>query len=112
MDMVFVADAPPFSQDAKGGRRVGESRVLVELVIRAFKDGATPEGIAQRYPTATLTDIYGVIAYYLRHQPEMEAYLKTRDRQAEDIRGQIEAHQRDTTELRNRLLARQRSVTV
>lgn len=96
----------------RGGLRVGKSRVLVELVIRAFKDGATPEGLAQRYPTATLTDIYGVLAYYLRHQPEMEAYLKTRERQAEDIRSRIEAHQRDTTELRNRLLARQQSVKV
>ena len=112
MSMVFAAEAPPFNEDKKGGLRVGKSRVLVELVIRAFKDGATPEAIAQRYLTATLTDIYGVLAYYLRHRPEMEAYLKTRERQAKALREQIEAHQSDTTELRNRLRARQQSVTV
>jgi len=37
--------------------------VLVELVIQAFQDGATPEAIVQRYPTTTLADIYAVIAY-------------------------------------------------
>lgn len=110
--MVFVAEAPPFRQDAQGGLRVGESRVLVELVIRAFQDGATPEAIAQRYPTATLTDIYGVIAYYLRHQAEMEAYLKSRECQAKEVQERIEAQQRDTTALRQRLLARQPAVTV
>lgn len=110
MNLVFTAEAPPFRADAKGGLRVGESRVLVELVIRAFTNGATPEAIAQRYPTATLTDIYGVIASYLRHRPEMEAYLQTRERQAQKVREQIEAHLRDTTELRQRLLSRQAAV--
>ena len=51
-----------------GGLRVGRSRVLLELVIRAFQDGATPEAIVQRYPTTTLADIYAVVAYYLRHR--------------------------------------------
>lgn len=112
MSMVLAVEAPPLRQDAKGGLRVGASRVLVELVIRAFKDGATAETIAQRYPTATLTDIYGVIAYYLRHRPEMEAYMSTREHQAQAVQERLEAHQRDTTELRKRLLARQQPVTV
>lgn len=105
MGIVFTAEAPPFQEDAKGGLRVGTSRVLVELVIRAFQDGATPEAIVQRYPSTTLTDIYGVIAYYLRHRAELEAYMSARERQAEALQQRIEAQQRDTTELRNRLLA-------
>lgn len=112
MSIVFEAEAPPFQEDAKGGLRVGHSRVLVELVVQAFQDGATPEAIAQRYPTATLADIYGVIAYYLRHRTEMEAYMVTRERQAEFVQTRIEEQQRDTTALRNRLLARRQSVTL
>lgn len=112
MSMVFEAEAPPFQEDAKGGLRVGNSRVLVELVIQAFQDGATPEAIAQRYPTATLTDLYGVIAYYLRHRTAMDTYMAMRERQAETVQKRIEEQQRDTTELRNRLLARRQSVTV
>jgi len=75
MTISIQPETPPLRQDASGGFRVGSSRVLVELVIRAFQDGATPEAIAQRYPTATLADIYAVIAYYLRHRQELEAYL-------------------------------------
>ena len=39
-----------------------------------------PEAIAQRYPTATLADIYAVVAYYLRHRQEFEAYLAEREK--------------------------------
>ena len=49
----------------------------------------TPDAIAQRYPTATLADIYAVIAYYLRHQEDLDAYLDTREQQAQ---GSTPAH--------------------
>ena len=52
MAIIIQPEAPPLRQDVSGAFRVGSSRVLVELVIRAFQDGATPEAIAQRYPTA------------------------------------------------------------
>jgi uncharacterized protein (DUF433 family) len=57
MGIILQSEAPPLREDASGALRVGSSRVLVELVIRAFQDGATTETIAQRYPTATLADI-------------------------------------------------------
>ena len=83
MALIIQPEAPPLRQDASGALRVGSSRVLVELVIWAFQDGATPEAIAQRYPTATLADIYAVIAYYLRHRQEVDAYLAEREQQAQ-----------------------------
>jgi uncharacterized protein (DUF433 family) len=86
--------------------RVGRSRVLVELVIHAFRDGATPEAIAQRYSTATLADIYAVIAYYLRHREEIESYLDAREQRAEEVRRRIERRQGDLSDLRQHLYAR------
>src|SRR5262245_63294047 len=83
--------------------------VLLELVIRAFQDGATLEAIAQRYPTATLADIYAVTAYYLRHQEDIEAYLAEREQRAQEVRQRIERQQRGLANLRSHLLARQRS---
>jgi hypothetical protein len=52
-DMRFAvhAESPPIREDDTGALRVGESRVLLELVIHAFQDGATPEAIVQRYDT-------------------------------------------------------------
>ena len=108
MAIIIQPEAPPLREDASGALRVGSSRVLVELVIRAFQDGATPEAIAQRYPTATFADIYAVIAYYLRHRQEVEASLAEREQRAQDVRQRIERHQGDLADLRRRILARQR----
>ena len=109
MEIIFQTEAPPLQRDDSGGLRVGQSRVLLELVIRAFQDGATPEAIAQRYPTVTLADIYAVVAYFLRHREDLEAYLSEREQQAVEVREQIESSQGDLAGLRSRLLARQRN---
>ena len=105
MGILLQPEVPPLYQDTTGALRVGRSRVLVDLVIRAFQDGATPEAIAQRYPTATLADIYAVIAYYLRHQEDLDAYLDAREQQAREVRQRIEHHQGDLAGLRSRLRA-------
>ena len=107
MGIVIQTEAPPLRRDTRGALRVGESRVLVELVISAFEDGATPEAIAQQYPAAHLSDIYGVIAYYLRHREEMRKYIAEREQQAATVRQEIDAHQGDLREIRNRILRRQ-----
>ena len=106
--MAFTAQAesPPLREDTDGGLRVGDSRVLLELVIRAFQEGATPEMIVQRYSTLTLPDVYSVIAYYLRHRGAIEDYLARREQQAEQVRQRVEAQQGDLSEIRARLLAK------
>jgi uncharacterized protein (DUF433 family) len=66
METVLRAEAPPLHHDESGALRIGSSRVLLELVIQSFEDGATPEAIAQRYSTATLADIYNPKGIALR----------------------------------------------
>lgn len=107
MEILLQSEGQPFHKDAPGALRVGHSRVLVELVIRAFQDGATPEAITQRYSTATLADVHAVIAYYLRHREEVDAYLTTREQHAQEVRDRIERRQGDLSDIRGRLLARQ-----
>ena len=106
MELTIHSEAPPLKRDASGALRVGTSRVLVELVIRAFQDGSTPETIAQRYPTISLVDTYAVIAYYLRHRDELESYLEEREQEATAVKVRIEAHQGSLSGVRDRLLAR------
>jgi uncharacterized protein (DUF433 family) len=105
MSELIQPDVPPLRQDSSGALRVGQSRVLLELVIRAFQDGATPEAIVQRYPTTTLADIYSVVAYYLRHRELIEKYLAEREALAAQVRQRIESQQGDIPEVRRRLLA-------
>jgi uncharacterized protein (DUF433 family) len=106
MAFTAQAEAPPLREDASGAIRVGDSRVLLELVIRAFQDGATPETIVQRYSTLALPDVYAVIAYYLRHRSEVGDYLLRREQKADEVRQRLQTQQGDLGEIRARLLAR------
>lgn len=109
MPFIVQAETPPLREDATGALRVGDSRVLLELVIRAFQDGAAPETIVQRHPTLALPDVYAVVAYYLRHASEVERYLAGREQEAVEVRKRVESQQSDLGEIRTRLLAQRRA---
>lgn len=106
--MVFPIspELPPLREDPPGVLRVGTSRVLLELVIRAFQDGATPETIVQRYPTLALADVYAVIAYYFRHSSEIDQYLTRREQDAAGARQRAQFTEGDLRGIRARLTAR------
>jgi uncharacterized protein (DUF433 family) len=106
MSFAVQAEAPPLSEDASGALRVGESQVLLELVIRAFQDGAAPESIVQRYSTLSLMDVYSVIAYYLRHREEVELYLERREQEAAEVHQRVTTQQGDLSDIRSRIAAR------
>jgi uncharacterized protein (DUF433 family) len=103
--LTLAADPVPIREEADGALRVGGTRVLLELVIDAFEDGATPESIIQRYPTLTLADTYSVISYYLRHRDEVAGYLGRRREKAGEVARKIEAAGRDLSDIRRRLLS-------
>jgi uncharacterized protein (DUF433 family) len=106
MTPVIQADAPPLRRDSSGALRVGQSRMLLDLVVHGFQDGLTPEAIVQRYPTLTLPETYAAIAYYLNHREDIELYLAERETRAAEVRQRIEGRQGELAELRARLLAR------
>jgi uncharacterized protein (DUF433 family) len=96
----------PLFDDGHGGLRVTGTRVLLERIVHAFEDGATPEGIVQSYDTLELADVYAVLTWYLRHKSEVQDYLCKRAEEADAFRQMIEARQPDRAELRARLMAR------
>src|SRR5947208_15495379 len=71
MALTNQTDPIPLRVDEHGAIRVGDSQVLLDIVIREFNNGAEPHAIAQGYPTLHLADVYGVIAYYLRHRKRL-----------------------------------------
>ncbi|NEO58920.1 MAG: DUF433 domain-containing protein [Moorea sp. SIO4G2] len=86
---------------------LGNSRVLLETVIRAFQDGASPESIVHRYSTLSLSDVYNTIGYYLRHQDAVETYLNQREQLAESVQQRLSSIQPDLSSIRTRLLSQQ-----
>ncbi len=107
MSLVLESTPLPLSTDTTGVIRVGNTRVTLETVIGAFKNGATAEQIAQDYPVLDLVDIYAVIAFYL-YQPEaVDTYIADQLKEGQQLRAQMEARF-DPQGIRERLLARRR----
>ena len=65
-----------YVQKAGQTYRVAGSRVSLDSVVYGFWNGESPESIAQSFPSLTLEQVYGAIAYYLDHQSEIDAYIK------------------------------------
>jgi uncharacterized protein (DUF433 family) len=107
MSLVISKEPIPLATDPDGVVRVGGTRVSLDSVIFAFKEGATPEEIVQQYSALDLAHVYAVITYYLLHHSEVEAYLDGRRAQREEIRKEIESRF-DPHGIRHRLLARRK----
>ncbi|NJM99672.1 MAG: DUF433 domain-containing protein [Phormidesmis sp. RL_2_1] len=105
MSLILECELPPLCEDEAGAIRVGNSRVLLEIVIRSFQDGASPESIVYRYPTLSLSDVYNAIGYYLRHQDTVAAYLDKRERLADTVQQRLSGVQPDLSLIRSRLLS-------
>ena len=108
MVLAPTTEVIPLTVDAQGVLRVGNTRVTLDTVLAAFTDGATAEEIVQQYPSLHLADVYSVIGYYLRHAPDIDAYLQQRREQRQAIRQQNETRF-DPHGVRERLLARRTS---
>ena len=83
----------PLAYDADGNVRVGGTRVTLNSILARFKQDLSPEEIAASFPTVGLGAIYAVIAYYLAHQTEVDAFLAQQQQEAEALRRRIEALQ-------------------
>jgi uncharacterized protein (DUF433 family) len=63
-------------EERGGGYYVAASRVSLASVIFEFRNGASPEAIRQNFPSLSLAQVYGAIAFYLNHPDESEACLQ------------------------------------
>lgn len=100
--MTIQTEAPPICQWPDGSLRIGATRLLIDVIVHEFQRGSTAEQIAQSYDVVSLAEVYAVIAYYLRHRDELDAYLSERQRLAEEVHNKIQAQQGDLGRVRHR----------
>jgi uncharacterized protein (DUF433 family) len=105
MALAILAEPAPLKVNPDGVVQVVGTRVTLDTIVAVFRQGATAEEIVHRYPSLKLGDVYASIALCLNHQQEVEAYLKQRQQQAQEIR-QINQARFDPRGLRDCLLAR------
>ena len=107
MSLVVAAQRVPLVTDADAVVRVGGTRVTLDTIVAAFREGLTAEEIVSQYPSLRLADVYQVIGYFLDHQAEVDAYLQGRQQRAAEIRRENETRF-DPAGIRDRLLARRK----
>jgi uncharacterized protein (DUF433 family) len=101
-----VAINIPLYTDKHGKIRIGDTRILLELVIHAFQQGESAEGILEMYSVLKLADVYAVLAYYLANRADVDAYVRQADANSQRIQQAIEAqYTPETLALRARLRA-------
>lgn len=103
--VVLTAFEVPLRVDDDGVIRVGKTRITMDVVIGAFKRGERADRIAAQFPSITLTEVYGTIAYYLQHQAEIDAYLQDGATQSAHVLREME-DRFNPVGLRDKLLAR------
>ena len=99
------AEAVPLVQGNDGVIRVRGTRITLDTVLAAFRDGATAEEIVQQYPSISLADVYQVIGYSLRHSSELETYFAQR-RETSRKTKELNESTWQPDGIRDRLLAR------
>ena len=90
MPELLGTESVPLVAGTDGVMRVHGTRVTLDSLLAAFREGATAEEIVQQYPSVSLADVYQVIGYSLRHSSEIESYLA---RRGQDLRATREANE-------------------
>jgi len=110
MAFVETTQEIPLTITADGTIKISGSRVSLDSVIFNYRQGATAEEIAMRFPALRLADIHSCIAYFLNHQEDVDKYLADRERSAAELRERITSdplQQQGLNEMRERIRARQ-----
>jgi uncharacterized protein (DUF433 family) len=72
-----------YIEERNGGYYIAGTRISLDSVVYSFDRGNSPEAIQQSFPLLKLAQIYGAIAFYLDHQPEVRQYLEEKERRIE-----------------------------
>lgn len=75
---------------SEGSWRVSGSRVSLDSVIHAYWEGLSPEQITTEFPTLSLEQVHGAIAFYLHNRGEMDRYLTAQEGRWEELRRESE----------------------
>ena len=64
------------------------TRISLDSIIYAFREGCSPETIREDFEGLTLAHVYGAIAFYFDHQTQIDAYLHGRKEQWAELERQ------------------------
>jgi uncharacterized protein (DUF433 family) len=93
--------------DDHGVAWIAETRVkVIEIATDKLAHGSSPEEIYFQYPHLSLAQIHAALAYYYDHQAELDAEIKSRRLEADEL-----ASCASDTALRDKLVASKKRST-
>ena len=110
MPVLECTQAVPLQATEDGTFRIAGTRVNLDSVLHHYRQGATAEEIALRFPALRLADIHACLACSLNHADQVEGYLVRQRQQADDLQQRISAdpsQRQGITQMRERLRQRQ-----
>jgi uncharacterized protein (DUF433 family) len=75
--------------------------IALEIVIARHNVGDTPDEIKKGFPSLDLADIYFVIAYYLSHRDEVDAYIQRQQERSQRVRQWLESDESYRAQMAN-----------
>src|SRR5260221_10597693 len=76
-----------YVEQQDGVYRIGDTRVSLDSIVYAYRRGASPESIQRSFPSLTLEQVHGALAFYLSHQTEVDRYLVQGEEEFEGLQG-------------------------
>src|SRR2546425_2846009 len=70
----------------EGTYRIGGTSFSLDSVVYAYRHGASPESIQRSFPSLTLEEVHGALAFYLSHKQEVDKYLTEGEEEFEKLR--------------------------
>jgi uncharacterized protein (DUF433 family) len=73
-----------YIEQRDGGYYVAGTRISLDSIVYAFNRGESPERIMEEFPLLDrVSRVYGAIAFYLDHKPDIDKYLEETEREFE-----------------------------
>lgn len=82
--------------------------IALEIIVARYNAGDTPDEIKRGFQSLDLADIYFVIAYYLSHRDEVDAYVQRQQERSQRVRQWLESdesYRAQMADLRERMNA-------
>ena len=73
-----------YIEERNGGYYIAGTRISLDSVVYAFERGNSPDAIQESFPVLKRSQIYGVIAFYLDYQAEVQRYLESEERRIQE----------------------------
>lgn len=75
----------PYIEERDGALKIASTSVSLASIVIGFQEGESPEKIVQSFPTLSLAQVYGAIAYYLENEKPINCYIAEVKRRFEQL---------------------------